>query len=53
MSADVFCGQKYFTYQDFKNAIAEFKYLLTTPNCKFNKYLANILHLFFYLKTII
>ncbi len=39
MFADVFYNQKHFTYQDFKSAIAEFEYLLTTPNCKFDKYL--------------
>ena len=28
-----------FTYNDFKDAIATFEYFLTTPNCKFDKYL--------------
>ena len=35
----VFYNKTYFTYNDFKSAIAEFEYLLTTPNCKFDKYL--------------
>jgi len=31
--------KKYFTYDDFKDAIANFEYFLTTPNAKFDKYL--------------
>jgi len=37
--AKIFYGEKHFTYNDFKDAIAEFEYVLTTPNCKFDKYL--------------
>jgi len=37
--AKVFYGQSHFTYDDFKDAIAEFEYVLTTPNCKFDRYL--------------
>jgi cytochrome c peroxidase len=31
--------KNHFTYDDFKDAIANFEYFLTTPNCKFDKYL--------------
>jgi cytochrome c peroxidase len=37
--AKVFYNKNYFTYDDFKKAIVEFEYMLTTPNCKFDKYL--------------
>ena len=37
--AKVFYGKTHFSYDDFKSAIAEFEYVLTTPNCKFDKYL--------------
>ena len=37
--AKVFFNKDYFTYDDFKTALAEFEYVLTTPNSKFDKYL--------------